>query len=368
MKQSKLQRLLLPGPRGKKWNENRPSIGSKFETPVSFLILLRFFLPLPLQRMRVQHFAPWLIQLESQQRAWWCRDATTTAAATTTTMLLPPRHLLAQELGPEEAKEMRSSDVDSSRFIVTFWSFCQPLQHAPRIMPITIWLSRHVDCRFGAKKSGGDNSSTREPEIRFHFVFGFALGKYCDSLWKVSQKNQKASLLAKWLFDAVRCYLPCHHHGWPLKQAKYLMYRNDSKCDNRYPGFRSNIQPYTAWHFNTFHSERSSAPAFPCRTFAPPPHTSAMPRWTFSPDWLRVDLSRAGNVRVCWEPQADLAFKCFQQLSLFISAWNTSIVVKFEASAPCNSKHFLKSCEILGFVSQIVASQRTSVAPSALMT
>ena len=58
MKQSKLQRLLLPGPRGKKWNENRPSIGSKFEIPVSFLILLRFFLPLPLQRMRVQHFAP----------------------------------------------------------------------------------------------------------------------------------------------------------------------------------------------------------------------------------------------------------------------------------------------------------------------
>ena len=155
---------------------------------------------------------------------------------------------------------------------------------------------------------------------------------------------------------------------WLAIEAKYLMYRNDSKCDNRYPGFRSNIQPYTAWHFNTFHSERSSAPAFPCRTFAPPPHTSAMPRWTFSPDWLRVDLSRAGNVRVCWEPQADLAFKCFQQLSLFISAWNTSIVVKFEASAPCNSKHFLKSCEILGFVSQIVASQRTSVAPSALMT
>ena len=185
------------------------------------------------------------------------------------------------------------------------------------------------------------------------------------TLWQVSQKNQKASLLAKWLFDVVRCYLPCHHHGTMAGHWSQVL--DVWKWDEIGIQVPDPIHSLT-FRFNTFHSERSSAPAFPCCTFLPPPHTSAMPRWTFSPDWLRVDLSRARNVRVCWEPQADLASKCFQQLSFFISGLEYLHCFWKLLGAPCNSKHFLKSCEILGFVSQIVASQRTRVAPSALVT
>lgn len=133
----------------------------KSQFPYYFLInLIKILSPFAFAKDASAAFCsmidPWLIQLESQQRAWWCRDATTT---TTTTMLLPPRHLLAQELGPEEAKEMRSSDVDSldsSRFTGRFTQHFDDFDHfvnrssmRSESCRLQIWLSRHVDCRFG---------------------------------------------------------------------------------------------------------------------------------------------------------------------------------------------------------------------------
>ena len=147
----------------------------------SFLInlLLRFFLHLSPFAFAKDASAAFCSMIDPTIREpteslmiWWCRDAATT---TVTMLLQPPRHLLAQEIGVEEAKEMRSSDVDSVNL---------------SILSTALACSSPESCR-----SRFDCDSRIFTSRRLQIWFAKS-GDHFDASWQLAQASQGSFLIA----------------------------------------------------------------------------------------------------------------------------------------------------------------------------